>query len=111
MGSATQAREADLGPVERVAPGQGFCFVVEGREIAVFRQRDGALFATQNRCPHKNAPLADGIAGGGKVICPFHAYTFDLCSGAGPAGYRLETWPVREDRGRILLTLEPRRGT
>jgi nitrite reductase (NADH) small subunit len=109
VGSATQAREVDLGPLDRIAEGQGFAFVVEGREIAVFRGRDGSLHATQNRCPHRNAPLADGIAGGGKVICPFHAYTFDLCTGKGPSAYCLETWPVRAVGGRILLTLEPRR--
>lgn len=99
-----------LGPVAQIAPGQGFCFVVGKEEIAVFRQRDGSLFATQNRCPHKNGPLSEGIAGGGQVICPFHSYKFDLCSGKGPSPELcLRTWPVREEQGEILLTLEPRR--
>src|SRR5262245_35150119 len=59
----------NLGSVEKIALGHSRCYVVGGEEIAVFRQRDGRLFATQNRCPHKQGPLAEGISGGGKVIC------------------------------------------
>ena len=42
----------NLGNVEGIAKGQGRCFIVNEEQIAVFRQRDGRLFATQNRCPH-----------------------------------------------------------
>ena len=45
----------NLGSIEKIALGQGRCFIVGGEEIAVFRQRDGHLFATQNRCPHSRA--------------------------------------------------------
>jgi nitrite reductase (NADH) small subunit len=111
MGDAASAPAAvKLGPLDGIAPGQGFCFLVAGKEVAVFRQRDGALFAVQNRCPHRNAPLAEGVAGGGRVICPFHGHSFDLRTGKGPSpDCALETWPVRVERGEILLTLEPRR--
>lgn len=95
-----------VGPVDRIAPGQGFCFVAGGEEIAVFRQRDGRLFATQNRCPHKNGPLSEGIVGGGKVICPLHSYKFDLCTGEGPAkDVCLRVYPVRESEGDIVVEL------
>lgn len=107
MSSPSAARVARLGPVDRIAPGQGFCFVVGGEEIAVFRLRDGKVYAVQNRCPHKNAPLAEGIAGGAKVICPFHARKFDLCTGQGDvSGERLRTWPVEVKDGEILLMVE-----
>jgi nitrite reductase (NADH) small subunit len=96
------SRSVNLGPLEKVPIGQGFCFVVGGEEIAVFRQRDGRLFATQNRCPHRQGPLAEGLVGDGKVICPLHAHTFDLCSGAGP-GESLRVYAVRESGGEIWL--------
>ena len=99
----------NLGSVEKIPLGQGFCFVVAGREISVFRQRDGRLLATQNRCPHKQGPLSDGLIGAGKVICPLHSKKFDLATGAGPEPQHcLEVYPVRELDGEILLTV--RRG-
>ena len=97
----------NLGPVDKVPKGQGFCFMAGGEEIAVFRQRDGQLFATQNRCPHKQAPLSEGLMGGGVVICPFHSHKFDLCTGQGPDQEKLKVYPVKEKDGQLLLTLEP----
>ena len=103
---AVQPRTVNLGSVEKLPLGQGFCFVVAGEEIAVFRQRDGRLFATQNRCPHRQGPLAEGVIGAGKVICPLHAHVFDLCTGQGPKPEEcVRTYPVRETNGNILLTL------
>ena len=96
----------NLGSIESIAPGQGRCFIVGGEEIAVFRQRDGQLFATQNRCPHKQGPLSEGVAGGGKVICPLHSHKFDLQSGEGSEkGECVKVYAVREVNGEILLTI------
>ena len=72
----------DLGSIDRIPPGEGQTFLVDGREIAVFRSRDDEIWATQARCPHKAGLLADGIVGDGQVICPLHSYKFDLGSGA-----------------------------
>ena len=55
----------NLGSVSRIPLGQGRCYVVGAEEIAVFRQRDGRLFATQNRCPHRQGALSEGGMGGG----------------------------------------------
>lgn len=94
----------NLGSVGKIPLGQGFCFIVGGEEIAVFRQRDGRIFATQNRCPHRQGPLSEGVIGDGKVICPLHAHKFDLCTGAGPQPAEcLRTYPVRVSGGEILL--------
>jgi nitrite reductase (NADH) small subunit len=105
--TAPETKTVNLGSIEKVPPGQGFCFIVGGQEIAVFRQRDGKIFATQNRCPHKQAPLAEGVSGGGQVICPFHSHKFDLCTGQGPEKELLRVYPVREIAGEIVLTLGP----
>ena len=104
----------DLGPIDRIPPGEGQTFLVAGREVAVFRARDvDAVHATQARCPHKAGLLADGIVGDGKVICPLHSYTFDLATGmsldnacGALATYRTT---ISDDR-RVLLWLTPVRG-
>ena len=104
MAEAVRPRTINLGSVEKVPKGQGFCFIVAGQEIAVFRQRDGKLFATQSRCPHKQGPLAEGIVGGGKVICPLHSHKFNLATGEGSEPHEcVKTYAVVELKGEILL--------
>jgi nitrite reductase (NADH) small subunit len=71
----------DLGSVDDIPLGQGRAYVVGQRTIAVFRQRDGRVFAIDNQCPHRGGPLAEGVAGDGKVICPLHGWKIDLSSG------------------------------
>lgn len=95
-----------LGPLEAIPIGQGLAYMVDGRVIAVFRQRDGQLFATQNVCPHRGGPLADGIIGAGKVICPLHARQFDLKTGASVGGdcCAIQTYPIRVEGSEIILT-------
>ena len=107
IAASKKSKSVNLGSVEKIAKGQGFTFIVAGQEIAVFRQRDGKLFATQNRCPHKQGPLSEGIIGAGKVICPLHSHKFDLCTGEGPEPKEcLRVYPVREEKGDILLGVE-----
>ncbi len=91
----------NLGLVEQVPLGQGHCFVVGGEEVAVFRSRAGKLFAIQNRCPHRQGPLSEGIVGEGKVVCPLHGHKFDLVSGQGSDGHEcvraFEVWQEVEN--------------
>jgi nitrite reductase (NADH) small subunit len=100
----------DLGSVERIPPGEGQTFLVDGREVAVFRSRDDVVHATQARCPHRAGLLADGIVGDGRVICPLHGYRFELASGApvGNACAALHTFPVELTTDRRVLVWVPR---
>ena len=96
----------NLGSVERIAMGEGRTFRAGEVDVAVFRTRAGELFATQAHCPHKQGPLADGIVGAERVVCPLHAYTFDLrtgCSTNGACG-ALQTYPVEvSSNGEVIL--------
>ena len=78
---AIQKDEIDLGPIDIVPLGQGRAYTFAGQTIAVFRQRDGQLFATDNTCPHREGPLSDGILGADTLICPLHMWKFDLKTG------------------------------
>jgi nitrite reductase (NADH) small subunit len=100
------APKVNLGRVTRIPPGQGRCYVVGAHEVAVYRQRDGRLFASENRCPHRGGPLAEGVLGDGRIICPLHAHQFDLATGRGhePAEC-VRVFAVREVDGDILLDL------
>ena len=109
IGTTLREQTYNLGPVGQIPIGEGRTFQVGALALAVFRLRTGDLFATQATCPHKGGPLADGIVGAGKVICPLHAYKFELATGQ-PVGNdcsALKTYPVclTED-GELLLKLD-----
>ncbi len=41
----------------------------------------GELSAMDNVCPHRGGPLAEGTIEEGKIVCPWHAWAFDLKTG------------------------------
>ena len=100
--------ELDIGPLNAIPPGEGRNVEVLGRRIAIFHTRTGGVFAVQAECPHRGGPLADGLVGGTTLICPLHAWKFDLATGDALFGEcGLKTFPVRIDTdGRIKLTVE-----
>ena len=65
----------------------------------MFRTPDGrSVYAVQAECPHSGGPLADGLVGGTTLICPLHAWKFDLSTGEALFGdCGLKTYPVRVD--------------
>ncbi|HEX4949824.1 MAG TPA: Rieske 2Fe-2S domain-containing protein [Blastocatellia bacterium] len=96
----------NLGFIERIPPGEGRDFLLGDEEITVFRLRNGQVHALEAKCPHRNGPLADGLTGDGKVICPYHSYKFELATGK-PIGndcQALKTYNVEvSSTGEILL--------
>ena len=99
----------NLGRAAEIPRGEGRVFQVDGQFIAVFRTRDSNVFATEATCPHKGGPLADGLVGAQKVVCPLHSFVFDLGSGlpAGNGCRALKTYPVTiNEDGDILVGVE-----
>ncbi len=100
----------DLGPVDAIPIGEGRAYCFGARTLAVFRPRDGGLYALDDGCPHRAGPLADGIVGGGVVICPLHGWRFQLATGRclnEKASVR--TYPVVVVEGRIHALIEDER--
>jgi nitrite reductase (NADH) small subunit len=102
------SRHIQLGPVSQIPKGEGRTFVVGDTRIAVFRSRDGRLYATQAECPHRGGPLADGLVGGTILVCPLHEWTFDLLSGmALSGGCGIRVYPVTQTPDdSIILDIE-----
>ena len=73
--------------------------------IAVFRAEDDAVFALDDRCPHKNGPLSQGIVHGRTVTCPLHNWVISLERGTaeGADEGQIRTFSVRVDNGRIHI--------
>jgi nitrite reductase (NADH) small subunit len=96
--------EVALASIDAIPIGEGRAFRVGGSHLAVFRDRDGRVFATQAECPHRGGPLADGLLGDSTLICPLHSFKFDLTTGATKDGdCRLKTYPARQDTHGIIF--------
>jgi nitrite reductase (NADH) small subunit len=106
LATAPNSWSFNLGRSDRIPVGKGLQFQVGETAIAVFRSRDGSVFATQATCPHKGGSLADGILGSKTLVCPLHSLGFDLRSGE-PAGHdcgSLRTYPARINaKGEIIV--------
>jgi nitrite reductase (NADH) small subunit len=98
----------NLGPVACIPLGEGRLFETGDTLIAIFRARDGRVYATEPWCPHRGGPLIDGIVAAGKVVCPLHGSTFDLTTGKPSHSEcrAIRTFPVRlSDEDEVLVTM------
>jgi nitrite reductase (NADH) small subunit len=90
------AMEVTLAPVNAIPEGEGRTFHIGQARVAVFRTRQGQLFATQAECPHRRGMLADGLLGAGTLVCPLHALKFDLTTGRSlNSDCNLKIYPAR----------------
>ena len=65
---------------ENLAVGSSLCVQMGDAQVGIFHTNDG-LFALDNVCPHRGAPLHDGQIMDGAVTCPWHQWQFQLQDG------------------------------
>ena len=55
-----------------------------------------SFYALENACPHRGGPLGEGDLEGTEVVCPWHAWRFDVTTGASPVNPKtaVRTFPV-----------------
>lgn len=78
--------------------------VLLDRPVVLFRDREGALHALLDRCPHRHAPLSDGRNEGDGLRCLYHGVKFDprgrcieIPGQATPApGLEVQSFPIVE---------------
>ena len=91
-------------------PGRARTVETAAGRVAVFRAEDGALFAIEDRCPHRGAALSQGVLYDvHKVACPDHGWTIDLTSGKVelPERGAVRTFAVKTVDGEVLVALPP----
>ena len=102
-----------IAPVDHIPPREGRSVTLGETEIALFNLGNGRFLAIENRCPHSQGPLADGILSSSgdsvTVTCPLHSWRICLESGsvAKPTGKQgcLATFPVTIEAGIVRLQL------
>jgi nitrite reductase/ring-hydroxylating ferredoxin subunit len=103
----TAVLNADELPVGRIR-----AVKIDDRTLAISHTANG-FFATDNTCPHRGGPLAEGDLLGEEIVCPWHLWGFDVRTGLCPgnAEYTIATHEVKLDGDRILVRLSPVRET
>jgi nitrite reductase (NADH) small subunit len=81
-------------------------FEVGDRQICV-AMANGKLSAMNNLCPHRGGPLGQGLVEDGKIVCPWHAWTFDLTTGVAThsADARVTLYELKVDGEDVLVQL------
>jgi nitrite reductase (NADH) small subunit len=94
--------------VSELPPGQCREVQVDGKPVALYNV-DGTFYATTNTCIHRGGPLAQGMLEGRVVMCPWHAWTFDVTTGENTANARLKvaTYGVKVEDGQVLVSSIP----
>jgi nitrite reductase/ring-hydroxylating ferredoxin subunit len=95
------AAEADL------QPGKCMEVVVNGRPVALFNV-GGQFHAISNLCAHRGGPLGQGVLDGAAVLCPWHAWSWDVTTGVNTANPELKVarFDVKVEDGQVLVKLE-----
>ncbi len=82
--------------------GDYFAFEIAGESLFCIRGRDGEIRAFYNVCQHRAHQLVQGTGNTRVVVCPYHAWTYEL-TGQLRAGPNIKSVPGF-DRDKICLT-------
>lgn len=84
--------------------GKGAAYEVKGRVVAVFND-DGTYRAMDDMCPHMGASLSTGFLEASEVTCPWHAWRFDIKTGAwcDNPSLKIDTFEVQVEGGEIQV--------
>ncbi len=97
-------------PASSIPLREGRAVQIGAVSVAIFHTDSGFL-AVENRCPHRDGPLADGIIGGSTVTCPLHNWRVCLESGdvvkpCDTSAPSARTFPVKVENGVVLIAAE-----
>jgi phenylpropionate dioxygenase-like ring-hydroxylating dioxygenase large terminal subunit len=89
---------------------------VLGKDLVLYRGKDGRVVALDRRCVHRGGDLAGGLVIEGCLRCPYHGWRFDeqgacVAIPANPPGTpvpkaaRVESYPTEERYGFVWVFL------
>ena len=100
------SRRVRLAAAEDVPVGEGRVVEAEGKDLALFNV-EGTFYAIDNACVHRGGPLGEGDLEGRIVLCPWHAWRWDVTTGANannPA-VKIPCYPVVVESGDVFVEL------
>lgn len=96
-----------LCPLADLTPNQGTRIEVGLYTLALFLLDDSTVRVIDDTCPHAGASLSGGFVEGGCVICPRHAWHFNLTTGQMPDDPQtaIPTFPTKIENGQVYADL------
>lgn len=95
-----------IAAADDVPAGQGRMVEAAGKTLALFNV-EGTYYAIDNTCAHRGGPLGEGDLEDRVVTCPWHAWQWDVTTGANvnnPA-VKVACFPVTVENGAIFIDL------
>lgn len=85
-------------------PGKAMEVLVNGKPVALFNL-DGEFHAISNTCVHRGGPLGQGVLDGKLVLCPWHAWAYDVTTGTSDVNPDLKVakYEVKVEAGQVLV--------
>lgn len=95
-----------IGSTEDIPRRGARCIATPAGRIAVFRTADHRFFALEDRCPHKEGPLSQGIVHGAAVTCPLHNWVISLETGRalGADEGSVRTFALKVEDGKLFIS-------
>lgn len=109
--------------LNQLQTGKPFITKVRDIEVGIYLENE-KVYAVRNMCPHKLAPVCEGIVGGtmlpsepceyqfglaGQVIkCPWHGWEFDLVTGKslfGISDRKVKTYATTIENDQVLIEM------
>ncbi|MEM0944036.1 MAG: aromatic ring-hydroxylating dioxygenase subunit alpha, partial [Pseudomonadota bacterium] len=72
------------------SPGDFLTVELLGEPLVIIRGDDGAIRCFSNICRHRGALIADGTGNARRLVCPYHAWSYDRTSGELLAAPRMK---------------------
>ena len=93
----------NLGPIQKISMERGFLVMVNGRELALFSQENGDVFAIENTSS-SGEKIYQGRIEDGYLIVPESGHRFSVVSGDGLNTHHYVTiFPSRVENDEVLV--------
>jgi phenylpropionate dioxygenase-like ring-hydroxylating dioxygenase large terminal subunit len=95
-----------------VKPGKAHAVSFAGEPIVLIRPHQGAVYALENRCAHRQVPLHLGVVEADGIRCSYHGWTYDASGKCISVPYldacklcpnNVRSYPCREEYGLIFV--------
>jgi nitrite reductase/ring-hydroxylating ferredoxin subunit len=90
-----------------LAPGSCTEVSAGGKPVALFNVA-GTFHAIGNTCIHRGGPLGQGMLDGTTVLCPWHAWSYDVTTGISTVNpeLRVDSYEVKVEDGQVLVKVD-----
>lgn len=82
--------------------------VPDGLEALAVFNLGGRFYALSDTCSHGMASLSEGEIDAGRIVCPYHAGSFDIATGQPvdrPCVVPVSSYPVEVHEGELWTTV------